>query len=470
MSTIQLQVLTGARSGFALSASGEEGEILIGRHSDAKLQFHPEHDLQVSAFHAILTQQGNLWVLEDLRSRNGTYINGVELSAATPVRSGDRITFGRGGPEVEVRISAQPVAGIGSPAAAAPMVPLVQAAGSASTGKGATKERLRVEVHRQTRRLRWIAGGSVVVLMAATGAFLFTTRQQKVGSATERAYLQQRIDSLLAAGQVTERSLTGLENVLRESQAELQRLRGELARAVSRKDTAGVPALRRRLEATATTLNRQQRAASLDFREIEAANRPAIAVVYVESSDGTVSTATAFAVRPDATFLTARHAVVGASGSERPKRIAIQFSDSEQIWPARLVATSNDADLAVIKVDNIMGSVPTVRGFGASGVAVQVGMPVAMIGFPRGGQGGISEGKVVRVVKPTLSTGVVESVTDANLEIVGYGTVGASGSPIFNAEGRVVGVLYGGRERGGSHSVVATPVATAARLLGNLPR
>jgi hypothetical protein len=51
-------------------------------------------------------------------------------------------------------------------------------------------------------------------------------------------------------------------------------------------------------------------------------------------------------------------------------------------------------------------------------------------------------------------------------EIHGYGAAGASGSPIFDGNGEVVAVLYGGRrDAGGAQVLYGVPSHVAARLL-----
>lgn len=62
----------------------------------------------VSRHHAVLERVGSQWRLRDLRSRNGTRVNGVPLgSGSLPLRHGDRIELGR----AEIRITADPDAG-----------------------------------------------------------------------------------------------------------------------------------------------------------------------------------------------------------------------------------------------------------------------------------------------------------------------------------------------------------------------
>jgi pSer/pThr/pTyr-binding forkhead associated (FHA) protein len=70
---------------------------LIGRspHCDVVL-----NDNFLSSEHARLARQGDVWVLEDLNSTNGTFLNGFEVSGLAEVHPGDIIQVGR----VELRL------------------------------------------------------------------------------------------------------------------------------------------------------------------------------------------------------------------------------------------------------------------------------------------------------------------------------------------------------------------------------
>jgi S1-C subfamily serine protease len=192
-------------------------------------------------------------------------------------------------------------------------------------------------------------------------------------------------------------------------------------------------------------------------------------MIYVESEAGEVATGTAFAVRPNGTLLTNRHVVAGPQGNQRARRIAVQFSDSEQVWPARILAVSQDADLAVIRVENIIGRVPTVRSLNLRPDTIAQGTAVAWIGFPLGGEadGPGSQG-TARVAKPVLSAGVVSGMSSGRLEVQGYGAEGSSGSPLFDANGQVIGILLGGRAHRGGHTVYGVPASVAAKLLNSV--
>ncbi len=58
------------------------------------------NDSFLSSQHARLELQGNSWVLEDLNSTNGTFVNEIEVRDAASVEEGDIIRVGR----VEMRI------------------------------------------------------------------------------------------------------------------------------------------------------------------------------------------------------------------------------------------------------------------------------------------------------------------------------------------------------------------------------
>ena len=95
----QLVVLRSGQSGvavgkiFPLSPSN-----VIGRSiENCEIALN---DSFLSSQHARLELQGDDWVLEDLRSTNGTFVNEMEVRDATVVEDGDVIRVGR----VEMRL------------------------------------------------------------------------------------------------------------------------------------------------------------------------------------------------------------------------------------------------------------------------------------------------------------------------------------------------------------------------------
>jgi hypothetical protein len=70
------------------------GGVIIGRDPSCRLVLP---DPQVSGRHAQLEWVGTTWVIRDLNSTNGTYVNGVRVAsgASQALRSGDQIVVGQ---------------------------------------------------------------------------------------------------------------------------------------------------------------------------------------------------------------------------------------------------------------------------------------------------------------------------------------------------------------------------------------
>ncbi len=460
-----LRILSGARAGREEPLSA--AETRLGRHPDAELQLDPAADAEVSAWHAAITRTGDGWRLRDLGSRNGTYLNGTRIHAEAALRSGDTIRLGPAGPELRFTAAAPEAAR--ATAATAGSEP-----GTAASPPESATQRIRVQVRRQTRGLRLVVAAMAVLLLGAVAVFSAVTRRQRSTWERERATLQHRVDSVLVASDTAVRRLRGqvggLADALGRSRARVGSLSTRLRDATAQDPrSADVQALERRLQSVSAALERQQLAASLDFDAIRKANQRAIAVVYVEFRDGQVSSGTAFAVRADGTFLTNRHVVAGTGTGRAAARIAVQFSGSRQVWPARILAADPVADVAVIKVDNIVGAVPVVRGFDARPDTLAPGSPVALLGYPMGGDAADPTAGA-HVPAPLLTAGVMRGLAPGRLEVLGYGAAGASGSPIFDRDGRVIGVLYGGTHENAEQTLLGVPSPTALKLLEDATR
>jgi len=445
-----IRVLTGARAGLVLPLPND---AIVGRRSDADLQFDPERDLEVSARHALILYENGRWYVRDLGSRNGTWLNGERVRQAE-LRHGDRLTFGWQGPETEFLVTAD--AADGSVAA-------TRASAAVSAGTRGTHA-----IRIQNVKLRRAVTLLSVTVLVLSGTLIVLSRRSNSLREQERAALLARIDTLLAAGESAVLALAGqreeLAAALRASQEDVRRVRDQIARTPSRSDTAGDEGLRRELQTAMAALERQQLAASLDYTRIENESRRAIAVIWVETAAGTILTGTAFAIRPDASLVTSRH-LVRDEQDRPPRRLAIQFADSDQVWPARVLAVSATADLAVVKVDNITSSVPTVRALNARVDTIQPGLPVALIGYPLGGETWPQDLRTGRVARPLGSVGVIMAANSDAFEIQGYGAAGASGSPVFDANGEVIGILMGGRQAGRAPRLVAVSVSRLSALL-----
>ncbi|GIV09258.1 MAG: hypothetical protein KatS3mg019_1349 [Fimbriimonadales bacterium] len=86
----RIVAMQGPYAGQAFELSAEL--MTIGREA-----IHPialVNDMGVSRNHAQILKQGDATLIEDLGSTNGTYVNGIRISAPTPIKSGDTLQLG----------------------------------------------------------------------------------------------------------------------------------------------------------------------------------------------------------------------------------------------------------------------------------------------------------------------------------------------------------------------------------------
>ncbi len=88
-SQFQLIMRSGPTPGAAFTLEGDQ--ITIGRDSTNNVVIN---DAEISRHHARLNFQGGKYVLEDLGSTNGTFVNGQKLSGPRVLKSGEVISFG----------------------------------------------------------------------------------------------------------------------------------------------------------------------------------------------------------------------------------------------------------------------------------------------------------------------------------------------------------------------------------------
>lgn len=86
---------------------GAHQELILGRAPSAAVRFDPRLDGVVGRHHARITRNeddGEGFMLIDLGSRNGTFLNGERVRAAMAVRIGDLMQLGEGGPVLEFNV------------------------------------------------------------------------------------------------------------------------------------------------------------------------------------------------------------------------------------------------------------------------------------------------------------------------------------------------------------------------------
>lgn len=434
------RVLSGGKAGAVFTPAGDS--FVAGRHEAAELRFDRQHDTTVSARHARFQQSNGHWTVCDLGSRNGLLVNGRAVTGEIRLEPGDRVTFGPGGPEVELLAS--------------------------GTATESPTARVRNAVRSERRRSLLIAGAAVAIVGVAVVALVVASADSRREWDGERRNLEHRIDSLVVADSGRATSLaaevTGLSTALQQSRSELERLRAQLGSTRPGSDDA--ERLRREVNTATAALRRQQLAATLDFTAIQRRARGAVAMIWVEFPDGRRVSGTAFAVRASGALLTNRHVVTGADGSSKPSRIAVRFADSDQAFPAHLVSVSPSWELALIQVENVIGDVPAAV-LDERSDTLSPGSPVALIGYPLGGELDEDPSADRRVARPIVSAGLVLRATPQVVEVQGLGAAGASGSPILDSAGNVIAVLYGGRDDQGTQVLLGVPAQTALAFLSS---
>ena len=475
----QFKFLSGARAGQV--EGFRKHYIGLGRHPLSDVRFDAERDLDVSSRHAAILVKAEGFVLQDLGSKNGTFVNGKKIEGDTVLKDGDVIGFGQKGPAVEFRLLEGESTGSTPDATAAE-----QAAGRASRPRemiaaqrptdspAASGQRrssttaIRVAL-KESRRTTKILLGVLILTIGGFGAVQWKVRQDR---ARERAAILASLASVDSVLQESRRAtqqfrgqLQELRDALALSQAETERLRRQLD--AGGHDASSLQMLRTQLDAAVERQRGIIGAAGVDYRGIAQRNQDAVAIVLVEFSDTERFSGTAFAVDSQGTLITNKHVLVGEDGRRTPRRIGVTFSGSRQFFQARMLGVSEEADIAALRVD-IRGGTPRIAGLARDPGALQTGDPVAIIGYPLGFELPMDRVGQAAIAAPTLTAGTVSKVLSSLVQVDGYGAPGSAGSPIFDRDGLVVGILYGGQRESQGRIIYAAPASFIADFLTRL--
>lgn len=113
MTRIVLKHLSGSRTGqvseFRLN---QVSELTIGRDPSSTISYDPTKDDLVGRNHARIApdpRDPSQFVLTDLNSRNGTFVNKQRIIGSAHIAPGDVIQLGAGGPEMQFDLEPRPV-------------------------------------------------------------------------------------------------------------------------------------------------------------------------------------------------------------------------------------------------------------------------------------------------------------------------------------------------------------------------
>jgi pSer/pThr/pTyr-binding forkhead associated (FHA) protein/S1-C subfamily serine protease len=490
--------LLDAATGHRYEARGVR--IRLGRGHECEVRVPAAPDL-VSRLHAELTvgPSGAL-VVRDAGSTNGTFVNAARVTAPVPVRMGDRLTLGPGGPTLIVEaLGTAPQLPVPR-AAAGPghetMMGLISRAvarakeerRSGKRGSTAFLKAVATEVNRDSRRrLRWITVAALL-LAALLGAAVYgvywllssqveqTEQEQRTAADTARAATDRLRQELAAAraaaapaaqvnslraqlesarartaalGAALDRAQGALSAQLAlgearrvAAQSDVQRLRDELAAAERR---APSQAALDSLKGAVTVAERETQGLEAKLRAIRGTDFATIA----QQNQGAVGLITAsfgrdyyngtgFVITADGYMLTNWH-VVADSQHPRADTVWVIMADQSQAHYADIIAMSQERDVAVIKIRGYAG--PFITAIDWNGTKARQGEPAALIGFPAGS--GFARLRTA-VVRTSMTAGIISRTTEDVIQFDGITIGGSSGSPLFNANGEVIAIHHAG--------------------------
>jgi S1-C subfamily serine protease len=426
---IVLRVLTGAKTGHVARYDGKRlSRLRIGRHPASDFQFDPTKDRDVSGRHAEIVgaSNGTRFTIRDVGSTNGTWVNGDRLEAEHVLADGDVIAFGAAGPRIEFH----------------------------------------VDRRFWTRRRIFMASGGLAAGFAL-GIIVAYSATHRAARKRESALdaLLRRSDSVNAVLSASVRDasdrVSGLDSALSAAQHESESLRTRLAD--EKRGSASATADAAQLKHAESREKLLATVSRVDFAHLAKTRGPAVVLIAVEMPDGHAFTGTGFSIAPSGLVVTNRHLVRGDDGTAAQRMLLI-FSDTKRWVPAHVVKVSSDADLAFLQIDEV-GTYPAITPPSASAKTPAVGSPAAIIGYPLGIDTPMEGSGTAITARSTLAAGTLSKVLDDVIQMDAYAGEGSSGSPVFDGDGNVIGVVYGGARESAGRIVYAVPGAVLAREL-----
>ncbi|HVG19978.1 MAG TPA: FHA domain-containing protein, partial [Blastocatellia bacterium] len=194
-------------------------ELVFGRDPSSSVKYDPDRDDLVGRQHAKLAQDPgdpSQFILTDLNSRNGTFVNRQRIVGTVRIGPGDTVQFGAGGPEFQFDLEPRPnqairptrmgeggTAGLGSaapttpptrmgaqsPSGLSPVVPGPTMPASGQVGK-ATVERMIAQSSKQSKGYLIVGGIALVVIIAIVAGVLIyhqISSNRQIASDTKNA-------------------------------------------------------------------------------------------------------------------------------------------------------------------------------------------------------------------------------------------------------------------------------------------
>jgi S1-C subfamily serine protease len=222
-----------------------------------------------------------------------------------------------------------------------------------------------------------------------------------------------------------------------------------------------------------TTMPARRTGAGFDPETLYAARAPGVVTIYANLGLEGTAQGSGFVVDDDGVILTNAHVITNVAESrsnvQGARAVYVEFSDGERV-AARVVGWDLFSDVGVIRVspkDHPLDPVPL-----GNSADVVVGEPVAAIGSPFGKQTSLSVGVVSATGRSIDSLTAGGFAVSNAIQIDAPINRGNSGGPLFDGDGRVIGINAQIQSTTGNAEGVgfAIPIDLARRALDQLLR
>ncbi len=498
----KLVFVTGSKSGS--SAPLLEGENTIGRKQNQDVRFSRDEVL-VSAEHAYIVFRDGRYVLRDLSSRNGTFVNRKRVLEKL-LEPGDIIEFGMGGPSAQFVMDTE--------ASIAPTLDLSDTKTPETLGSiprrrskafdTASDLRRRFPstrdfvsmVQRNKRRALVNTVGLVALLAVVSGVAIWQIRQRNalkdalgelaMTANTERGTrvalerdlsdIQVRYDSLLTAIEEEGRERRDAEAAAAAGNTPTRNLAARLTGGVG----LIVYAYGFTSNRTGEFLRHQVDAQGMGRTRFNSRGEPVPEVDF--GGDGPLvqrqGSATGFLIDSAGWILTNRHVAepwrqddalvtLRMQGFDvKPEFItlSIYFPPGDKSYPLKVESTTDEVDLALMRAAVRRLDAPVLT-LSTEDSLVSPGEQVAFIGYPTGvhnllfrvadnerneilariGEDPVDLARELghrRQIQPLVTTGAISDTTSTEIIHTAMATGGGSGGPLILSNGTVVAIHY----------------------------
>ena len=497
----KLVFISGSRAGTSIPLIADRATI--GRHPESDIKFAPDEVL-VSSNHATITRKGEDYILADIGSRNGTYINEEPLTGERTLETGDVIQFGARGPTAQFVVGTAVVSPTLDASDRPTTVQIFREAqrraseretNPVAKGFSTTREFAVLALQRSSKRAKATSIGlGVVMLLGVVGVGFWQERS--------KAELQDTLDQIAVQLQseqgsraLLEQNLaniqTGYDSLLLEVEQSRERLqqspasRVGLGETVNRMYGNGVALLVYSygfVKAGTNELLRFQ--VDKNGQPILDKTNTGQGVPRIEFGGqgpplARHGSATGFLVDSSGWIITNKHVAVPWADEEdltflrqnglnvEPRFIVMQaiFPPGDQSYDLTVHATSDDVDLAILRTPNGVRVNAPALPLASRESNASPGQQVVFIGYPTGVHNllfRIPEAERTEIlqvtgeepvplarelarrglIQPLVIGGTVSDTTATEIIHTAGTTGGGSGGPLIGANREVVGIHY----------------------------